>query len=188
MQRLTFGAGRGDPGAIRREPHGVHVRYMAAVLLYALIVPRVPQSAMLEVRELHKSSRDAVRSPDAGVVTPAHQIITIRMEIQAAHALHVSIKRRVELAVVQVPLLDDAVLIRRVHIIVGVGEADALDTGVMTVEGLKLIAGEIAQGITRCDEQTLPTLRDFAFIIFSHTQLDLRHSPEWIYRCQSRTS
>lgn len=65
------------------------------------------------------------------------------MEVDAPHGLHVPVERRVAVAVVQVPLLDDAILVGRVHIVVGVGEANAFDARVMTVERLKLIKGEI---------------------------------------------
>lgn len=89
---LTFSAGRCNPRSIGRELHRVDVRYMATILLYALIVPDVPE-------------------PHARIVTARYQIIAKRMKIDGLDALHVPIKRRVLIAVVQVPLFDDAILI-----------------------------------------------------------------------------
>lgn len=73
-------------------------------------------------------------SPDARVVTPRHQIVPVRMEVYAADALHVSVEGRVAVAVVQIPFLDDAVLVGRVDVVVGVCELDAFDPRVVTVE------------------------------------------------------
>lgn len=84
-----------------------------------------------------EARRISLSLPDAGVVRSRHEIIAVRMKVQAPYALHVSIERRIAVAVVKIPLLDDAILVGRVHIIVAVSEANAFDVRVVAVQRLK---------------------------------------------------
>ena len=114
---------------------------MATIFLYAFIVFCVPQSALNEdeVKLVRGKLLFLVilSLPHACVVTARNQIVTVGVKVETPHCLHVTIERRVAVAVVQIPFLNDAILVGRVNIIIRVGESNVFDTGVMAIEALK---------------------------------------------------
>lgn len=129
-----------------------------------------------------------VSQPDARIVTPRNQVITVRMKIQAPDCLHMPIECRIAVAVVKIPFLDDAVLVGWVYIIIGAGEANAFDARMMAVEWLDWVSKEIRW--IRCHWLWRNTHFPRSLnsrLHFLRTTVS-SHSPELVYRCQSRTS